>query len=147
VALELADQNVSAVRRIVRVLEQSPQPDSAAIGQARGRLAELIKAHAAAPHAPADALADAARLAMSERDYVAAISCYRRALSAGGVDSELRLGLATALASAGRLDEAIEEASLARRFGAKNVDSFILNLRLRAKPASAPTTAPSSVEQ
>jgi tetratricopeptide (TPR) repeat protein len=138
-ALELAGDNVQAVRRIVRVLEAGNEPQEAA--SVKQHLASLIKSVARAPRASKTALQDAGQLALEQRDFVAAVEYFRRALSFDLADAELRLQLARALAEAGQLKQALEEAETAGRLGSESARNFALELKLRpqTRPSSAPT--------
>jgi tetratricopeptide (TPR) repeat protein len=131
-ALRLANHDVAASRRVVEILKASNDPR---VTEAEHRVAELIRAHAQPPNAPADALIDAARLAVSEKEYPSGIELYKRALSDGSARPQWRLELARALAANGQAQEALDEARLAQRLGDGEADAFIVDLRLR------PTTA------
>jgi tetratricopeptide (TPR) repeat protein len=138
-AVELAGQNVQAVRRIARVLQASGQTEAAeTVNQ---HLAELVKSLAAAPNASRSALTDAATLAMQQRDFSAAAKYLRRALSFDFADADLRLSLAQALAEMGQIAQALEEAQTAERLGSQRASSIVLELkqRLGTQPASGPT--------
>ncbi len=134
-ALQLADQDVPAVRRIIKMLDEAG--DAQASAQGKARLSELIKAHAAPPDAPSQALIDAARLATSEGDHAAAIALYRRALNLNDVRADWRLEMARALAARGDLQEAMDEARVAQRLGSSAASGFILELRLRPATQAA----------
>lgn len=128
-ALELAGENVPAVRRIVEILTKSQ--NDAALASAKTRLEELIRLHAANRNAPADALVDAGELALSRQEYDAAADFYKRALQINSTRADWRLALARALGASGKTQEALTEAYTAQRLGSGGAQSLILELRLR----------------
>jgi O-antigen ligase/tetratricopeptide (TPR) repeat protein len=133
-ALQLAGQNVLAVRRIASILEQSQ--DTQAQATVNARLAELIQLHAESPGATADELVDAARLESTRKQFADAVAYYKRALQVLPGRGDWHLELARAYAGDGKFDEALSEAQLAARLGAGGAQALVLELRLR------PTTGP-----
>ncbi|HWA48173.1 MAG TPA: O-antigen ligase family protein, partial [Dongiaceae bacterium] len=95
-AMQLAGQDVRALRRIVSILEQSQ--DAQARDAANARLVELIQMHAEAPGATADELIDAARLEAAQKRFADAVGYYRRALQVLPGRADWRLELARAYA-------------------------------------------------
>ncbi len=62
----------------------------------------------------------------ANKEFIKAIQYYQRALDLGRTDSKSRLSLARALASVGRLDEAVSEYKLASDLDAKNGEGYFL---------------------
>lgn len=107
-AAEIAKDEISALLYAAKTLQKAA--DQPAAAKARSEVLTELKAHCERADAAAWSLAAVAQVVREEKDYAAAIGCYRRALAMEPARTAWRLALAATLADAGQLDQAISEA-------------------------------------
>ena len=113
-AVAAAGDDVYRLLRVATLLGQKPEQQSLA-GQARAQAISLLEAQCQGPGAPATALASLAGIYRQDRNYQAAIECYRRALNLDYGQVSWRLDLARSLAEVGEVAQAIQEARVCLR--------------------------------
>ena len=113
-ALRIAGQNVGWLSQVAGILVQS-EGHRALAEEIRVKVTELLKAGCREPDASAGALASLAGIYRSEGDKEKAIELYCRALAKEYGQVQWRFALATLLAEAGRIHEAIQEAKTCLR--------------------------------
>jgi tetratricopeptide (TPR) repeat protein len=110
-ALAIAGDNIDRLSCVADGLADLERPDDV-IGNARAKVIELLKQKCSEPDAPALAHASLANIYRSEKDNDAAIEHYRRALELDDSQVKWRFALASLLADAQRIPEAIREAKI-----------------------------------
>lgn len=135
-ALRLAGSNRDALRQLANQLSQTGKATAATT--VRAQWVKEVRETAARPDAPAEALADAAQIALADHDSAAAVGYLDRAIALDISRPHWRLELARALESQGNLRRALEEAQAAARMRVEGAQELAIHLRARA--ATSPST-------